>query len=187
LADLSAKPVRHFSGPPSFTLNPKDDYLAVMVTNRGPVLLYLYSHRVPNTVNSFVWLARHRFYDGLLFHRVIPGFVVQGGDPNTLSSDRNTWGLGGPGYTIDLELRRRLNFDRPGVLGMARSQSPNSGGSQFFITLAPTPNLDGQYTVFGKVLRGMSVVNKIKPYQAPAPGTPDRILRLYIAVKPVGS
>ncbi len=177
MADLSAKPVRHFSGPPSFTLNPKDDYLAVMVTNRGPVLLYLYSHRVPNTVNSFVWLARHRFYDGLLFHRVIPGFVVQGGDPNTLSSDRNTWGLGGPGYTIDLELRRRLNFDRPGVLGMARSQSPNSGGSQFFITYGPSPHLDGAYTVFGRLVEGLEVLRRLKKVEGGRGGPPDQIVR----------
>lgn len=182
--DLSKSPERSFKAPPKFALEPGKDYYAVMDTTKGQILLDLFETQTPTTVNSFVWLARHHFFDGILFHRVIEGFVVQGGDPNTLKPDRNAWGTGGPGYSIPLEVRRSLNFDSKGVLGMARSSDPNSGGSQFYITLAPASALNNQYTVFGKVVQGLDVLDKITKYEAPAAtGTPDKILDLYIVTK----
>lgn len=182
VADLSPQAQRTFKAEPQLQLQEGKDYAAVVNTNKGQMVIDLYED-VPNTVNSFVWLARHKFYDGILFHRVIDGFVVQGGDPNTLKADRNAWGTGGPGYSIPLEVRRKYNFDKKGVLGMARSQEPDSGGSQFYITLAPAPNLDGQYTVFGQVVQGLDVLDKIQKYEAPAPGNPDKIESLYIVTK----
>lgn len=180
--DLSEQPKRDFKEEPDFQLEEGQDYAAVVNTNRGQMVIDLHED-VPTTVNSFVWLARHKFYDGLAFHRVIEGFVVQGGDPNTLKNERNAWGTGGPGYSIPLEIRRKYNFDEKGVLGMARSQDPNSGGSQFYITLAPAPNLDGQYTVFGKVVQGLDVLDQIKKYEAPAEGEVDRMQSVYIVTK----
>ena len=182
--DLSAKPERSFKAQPKYALEAGKDYYAVMDTTKGQIVLDLLEKQTPTTVNSFVWLARHHFFDGIAFHRVIAGFVVQGGDPNTLQKDRNTWGTGGPGYSIPLEVRRSLNFDAKGVLGMARSSDPNSGGSQFYITLAPATPLNGQYTVFGKVTQGEGVLDKITKYEAPAAaGTPDKMLDLYIVTK----
>jgi peptidylprolyl isomerase len=117
----------------------------------------------PVAVNNFVFLARHRFYDGTRFHRVIEGFVAQGGDP--LSADtarRSAWGTGGPGYQFAAEVSNGLRFDRVGVLGMARSQSLTSQGSQFFITVAPADSLSGGYTVFGQVIGGQEVLNRLQ-------------------------
>ncbi|PYE53600.1 peptidylprolyl isomerase [Deinococcus yavapaiensis] len=182
VAAVSAKPVRTFKSEPSYQLQDGKDYAAVIDTTQGQMVIDLYED-VPTTVNSFVWLARNHFYDGIAFHRVIDGFVVQGGDPNTLKTDRNVWGQGGPGYEIPLEVRTKYNFDEKGVMGMARAQDPNSGGSQFYITLAPASNLDGQYTVFGKVVQGLDVLDKIKKYEAPAEGTPDKMLDVYIVTK----
>ena len=113
----------------------------------------LYPELAPNTVNNFIALANSGFYDGLIFHRVIPGFMIQGGDP-----DGN--GTGGPGYTIDDEFSSSLLHDGPGVISMA-NRGPNTGGSQFFITLRETKWLDGKHAVFGKVTKGMDVVYKI--------------------------
>jgi peptidylprolyl isomerase len=179
---LSDKPVRSFDREPELALEDGQDYAAVVDTTEGQMVIDLFED-VPTTVNSFVWLARHRFYDDLLFHRVIEGFVVQGGDPNTAKSDRNAWGQGGPGYTIPLEVRTKYNFDEKGILGMARAQDPNSGGSQFYITLAPASTLNTQYTVFGKVVQGEDVLDKIKKYEAPAEGTPSKMLGVYIVTK----
>ncbi|KMJ56199.1 peptidylprolyl isomerase [Bacillus sp. LL01] len=126
--------------------------------NGGEVLIELYPDVAPKTVGNFVSLVEEGFYDGLTFHRVIPGFMIQGGDP-----DGN--GTGGPGYSIEGEFssngfENNLKHDR-GVISMARSQDPNSGGSQFFIMVADTPSLDGEYASFGKVIKGMDVVDKI--------------------------
>ncbi|WP_027481113.1 peptidylprolyl isomerase [Deinococcus pimensis] len=182
VAELSKAPVRSFKEEPKLALEDGKDYAAVVDTTEGQMVIDLYED-VPTTVNSFVWLARHHFYDGLLFHRVIEGFVVQGGDPNTATSDRNTWGQGGPGYSIPLEIRTKYNFDEKGVLGMARAQDPNSGGSQFYITLAPASSLNSQYTVFGKVVQGEDVLDKIKKYEAPAQGDASKMLDVYIVTK----
>ena len=184
LKPLSAKPVRSFDKLPKFALNTKLDYAAVLNTNRGQMVIDLYESDTPTSVNSFVWLAQHRFYDGLLFHRVIDKFVVQGGDPNTAKPDRNLWGQGGPGYYFGVELRKKLKFDSKGILGMARGGSKESNGSQFYLTLEPTPALDGQYTVFGKVTEGLDVLDKITKYESPDPkGKPDQILSVTIITK----
>ncbi|HXH72533.1 MAG TPA: peptidylprolyl isomerase [Mariprofundaceae bacterium] len=126
----------------------------VQITTRdGDILIELYPDSAPNTVANFKALAASGFYNGLTFHRVIPGFVAQGGDP-----DGN--GTGGPGYKVKAEFNNRKH--ERGTVAMARSADPDSAGSQFYICFAPQPHLDGQYTVFGKVVQGMDVVDKIK-------------------------
>jgi peptidylprolyl isomerase/peptidyl-prolyl cis-trans isomerase B (cyclophilin B) len=122
-------------------------------TKYGDILIELYPDSAPDTVANFKVLAASGFYNGLTFHRVEPGFVVQGGDPDGT-------GRGGPGYTIHSEFNARKHIT--GTVAMARTADPNSAGSQFYITLAPQAFLDGQYTVFGQVTQGMDVVNKIK-------------------------
>ncbi|WP_027893638.1 peptidylprolyl isomerase [Calidithermus chliarophilus] len=177
---LSAKPVRSFKEAKA-VLKPGTDYRAVLETTAGRLVIDLYEAETPRTVNSFVFLALNRYFDGLAFHRVVEGFVVQGGDPNTLRDDPATWGTGGPGYEFGLEVTPKLTFDAKGVLGMARTQDPNSNGSQFFITLGPTLNLNGLYTVFGKVVEGMAVLDKIARGEPPA--KPTRMTRVYIVQK----
>jgi peptidylprolyl isomerase len=177
---LSDQPVRSFASPEPVT-QPGVDYQAVMETDVGTMTLDLDETDTPITVNSFVWLALHHFYDGLAFHRVIDGFVAQGGDPNTASGDPSTWGTGDPGYSFGLEIVASLTYDGPGVLGMARSNDPNSNGSQFFITLAAAHSLDGMYTIFGKVTVGLDVLPNIARGMPPA--TPTRMQRVYIVQK----
>ncbi|MEZ0348461.1 MAG: peptidylprolyl isomerase [Thermus sp.] len=173
---LSEKPVRSFQAPEP-VLEPGKDYYARLKTTKGEILLDLLEKEAPNTVNSFVFLALHRYFDGVVWHRVIPGFVAQTGDPTGT-------GRGGPGYTFGLEIAPGLAFDREGMVGMARTQDPNSNGSQFFITLAPTPHLTGQYTLFAKVVEGMEVVRRLASTEGPgAGGERDRILGVEILVK----
>jgi peptidyl-prolyl cis-trans isomerase B (cyclophilin B) len=147
--------VRKFDSPPSRVIDPNKTYVAKMRTDRGEIDLLLAAKDVPNTTNNFVFLACDGYYDGLTFHRVVtnPPFVVQGGDPN---GD----GTGGPGYTIADEISSKWRHDT-GALAMANA-GPNTQGSQFYITLAPQPGLDGTYTVFGRVLTGMEVVRQIQ-------------------------
>lgn len=113
----------------------------------------------PETVRNFEKLARDGFYNGTLFHRVIPGFMIQGGDPNTKSGNKSTWGMGGPGYTVKAEFSSRSHHR--GIVSMARAQDPNSAGSQFFIVTTDSTFLDRQYTVFGEVIEGMDIADKI--------------------------
>jgi len=128
--------------------------IAVITLEKGgEIRIELFPEDAPKTVESFVTLAKKGFYDGLTFHRVVPGFVVQGGDPK---GD----GTGGPGYTVKAEFNKRKHVR--GTLAMARAQDPDSAGSQFYITFGPQPGLDGQYTVFGQVISGMELVDKIK-------------------------
>ena len=127
--------------------------IAVFETNHGTFEIELFEDKAPITVKNFIDLAEKGFYDGLIFHRVIDGFMIQGGDPNGM-------GTGGPGYTIPDEFHKDLKHDSEGVLSMANA-GPNTGGSQFFITLAATPWLDGRHSVFGKVVKGMDVVREI--------------------------
>ena len=127
--------------------------IAVIETNHGTFEIELFEDKAPITVKNFIDLAEKGFYDGLIFHRVIDGFMIQGGDPNGM-------GTGGPGYTIPDEFHKDLKHDSEGVLSMANA-GPNTGGSQFFITLAATPWLDGHHSVFGKVVKGMDVVREI--------------------------
>ena len=126
---------------------------AVIKTNMGTMKIELFEKRAPKTTENFITLAKKGFYNGLTFHRVIKGFMIQGGDPN---GD----GTGGPGYTIPDEFNPELKHDSEGIVSMANA-GPNTGGSQFFITLAPTPWLDGHHAVFGKVVEGMDVLEKI--------------------------
>ena len=133
--------------------------VAVIETTLGTIEIGLFEDKAPGHVKNFKDLARKGFYDGTLFHRVIPGFMVQGGDPNSKSDDRSTHGSGGPGYTIKEEFNDVPH--KRGILSMARSQDPDSAGSQFFIVVKDSPFLDGQYTVFGEVLNGMDVADKI--------------------------
>ena len=132
----------------------------VITTTFGDIVLEFYTKDAPNTVQNFKELSKRGFYDGLIFHRIVPGFVIQGGDPNTKdNTNRSKWGTGGPGWNIKAEFNK--NKHSRGALSMARSQDPDSAGSQFFIVLKDSSFLDGQYTVFGRVTQGMDVVDKI--------------------------
>ena len=132
---------------------------AVIHTKFGDITLKFFPDLAPNHVKSFIDLANSGFFNGTTFHRLVPGFVIQGGDPNTKSDDRSKHGMGGPGYTLKAEFSKKLH--KKGILSMARSGHPDSAGSQFFICVAPAPFLDGQYTVFGEMIQGMEVVDKI--------------------------
>ena len=147
---------KSWSSPPAMQIDPNKTYTATMVTAKGTIELSLNAKAAPTTVNNFVFLAKNKFYDGLTFHRVVRDpqpFVIQGGDP--LGT-----GGGGPGYTIPDENSGLKHV--VGALAMAKTSAPNSAGSQFYICLAPQPNLDGGYTVFGLVTNGMDVPNKIE-------------------------
>ena len=125
----------------------------------GDITLKFYSDVAPNHVKNFVTLARQKFYDGTTFHRVIPGFMIQGGDPNSKNPDRSTHGMGGPGHRVKAEFNSRPH--KRGVLSMARANDPDSAGSQFFICVADANFLDWQYTAFGEVASGMELADRI--------------------------
>ena len=146
---------RQFTTCPEMDIDPNKQYLATLHTEQGDIVLELYADKAPLAVNSFVFLARQGWFDGVTFHRVLPGFVAQAGDPSGT-------GFGGPGYAFSNEVSPDLKFDRPGVLGMANS-GPGSNGSQFFITFAPAPDLDGDYTIFGHVVSGLEVAESLTP------------------------
>ncbi|RDJ31950.1 MAG: peptidylprolyl isomerase [Crenarchaeota archaeon] len=131
----------------------------IIDTNFGTISFRLLPDIAPETVRNFQKLANSGFYNGTLFHRVIPGFMIQGGDPNTKKSDKSQWGMGGPGYTVKAEFNSRSH--RRGIVSMARAMDPDSAGSQFFIVTTDSTFLDGQYTVFGEVTEGMEVADKI--------------------------
>lgn len=125
----------------------------------GDIVLQFYHDVAPGHVKNFVDLARKGFYNGTTFHRVIPGFMIQGGDPNSKNPDRNMHGMGGPGYKVKAEFNSRPH--KRGILSMARSNEPDSAGSQFFICVADANFLDWKYTVFGEVVSGMDVADKV--------------------------
>ena len=133
--------------------------IASIETNFGKISFKLISELAPETVRNFEKLAKDGFYDGTLFHRVIPGFMIQGGDPNTKTDNKGSWGTGGPGYNIKAEFSSRSHLR--GIVSMARSQDPDSAGSQFFIVTADSTFLDRQYTAFGEVTEGMDIADKI--------------------------
>jgi len=135
------------------------DTKAVLETKFGNITLKFFPDVAPGHVKNFIDLAKKGFYDGTAFHRVIPGFMIQGGDPNSKNPDKRTHGQGGPGYTIKAEFNDRPH--KRGTLSMARAQNPDSAGSQFFICVKDSAFLDRQYTVFGEVESGMEVVDKI--------------------------
>ncbi|HEX7604400.1 MAG TPA: peptidylprolyl isomerase, partial [Polyangiaceae bacterium] len=185
---LTDAPVRKFAKADQ-VLDATKDYIAVVDTDVGRIVLDLYEADTPITVNSFVFLALNHFYEGILFHRVIDGFMAQTGDPNSLQPNTKTWGTGGPGYKFGLELNPNLNFDAPGVLGMANA-GPTQNGSQFFITFAAYPSLytgadgglDQQYTVWGKVIDGLDVLPNIVRGEPPV--NPSKIVEVRIGTKP---
>ncbi|MBI5146029.1 MAG: peptidylprolyl isomerase [Thaumarchaeota archaeon] len=133
--------------------------LATIETTLGNIVIQLNKDVAPKTVDNFKKLADSHFYDGTLFHRIIPGFVIQGGDPNTVSGPPQTWGTGGPGYMIPAEFSSLKHTKY--VVSMARGGDINSGGSQFFIVLGDAPFLDGKYTIFGEVVEGKDIVDKL--------------------------
>ncbi|MBI5887336.1 MAG: peptidylprolyl isomerase [Deltaproteobacteria bacterium] len=132
---------------------------AIIETKYGDIEIKLFRDAANKHVENFITLAEKGFYNGTIFHRVIPGFMIQGGDPNTKTQDVRSYGMGGPGYTIPAEFSDKPH--KRGILSMARSQDPNSAGSQFFIVVKDSNFLDRQYTVFGEVTKGMEAVDKI--------------------------
>lgn len=155
--------VDQYSAEPPMTIDVSKQYFATFkMAKGGEFVVQLFPDKAPKTVNNFVFLAQNGFYDGTTFHRVLDGFMAQGGDPTGT-------GMGGPGYQFEDEFSDDLTFDKPGLLAMANS-GPNTNGSQFFITYVPTPHLNNRHTIFGEVIEGMDVVNNITrrdPDQAP--------------------
>jgi peptidyl-prolyl cis-trans isomerase B (cyclophilin B) len=134
--------------------------VAVIKTTEGEMVVQFWTDAAPNTIENFKKLARAGFYDGTIFHRIVKGFMIQGGDPNSKDpAKEESYGQGGPGYKIKAEFNRHSH--NRGVISMARGPDPDSAGSQFFICLAPVPRLDGQYTTFGKLIKGEDVLEKI--------------------------
>ncbi len=146
---------RQYSICPPMTIDPERNYLATLKTEKGEIVIELYANVAPVAVNNFIFLAREGWYDGVTFHRVIPGFVAQAGDPTGT-------GLGGPGYAFENEVQPDLVFDEAGIVAMANA-GPDTNGSQFFITYEAAPNLNGGYTIFGRVIAGMNVVEQLAP------------------------
>jgi cyclophilin family peptidyl-prolyl cis-trans isomerase len=170
--------VRQYDAPPPMIIDPDRTYTATIVMDDGgEIVIELFANEAPVTVNNFVFLARNAYYDGVTFHRVIPGFMAQGGDPTGTGS-------GGPGYRFDDEFHPDLRHDGPGVLSMANAGVRNgrgTNGSQFFITFVPTPNLDDVHSVFGRVTAGMDVVLGIRtrnPATDPSPGDAIKTIRI---------
>lgn len=169
---------KQYASPPAMTIDPKKTYRALMNTSKGAINIDLFADRAPITVNNFVFLARDGFYDGVIFHRVLDGFMAQGGDPTGS-------GRGGPGYRWDDEpAALRIRHDAPGTLSMANA-GPNTNGSQFFITFTPTPHLDGRHAVFGRVADAASAqvldsLQRIDPQRPDRAVVADRIVSLTI-------
>jgi cyclophilin family peptidyl-prolyl cis-trans isomerase len=143
-------------------IDPKIKYSATISTDKGDMVIELFANKTPRTVNNFVFLAREGYYDGTIFHRVIPDFMAQGGDPTGT-------GRGGPGYRFNDEFEPSLRHNKPGILSMANA-GPGTNGSQFFITHVPTPHLDNKHSVFGQITSGMDVLLSIPERD---PGRPE--------------
>ena len=163
-----------WSTPPAMQIDPSKSYTAILETEVGDITVELFAKDVPMTVNNFVFLARQGFYDNTTFHRVIPGFMAQGGDPTGT-------GMGGPGYKFAQEITDHKHL--AGTLSMANA-GPNTNGSQFFLCYAPQPHLDGGYNVFGQVTDGMDVLSKIAPRDPATASTPGtRLITVKIIEK----
>ena len=163
-----------YDAPPATVIDPAKRYSATFKTEKGDIVVELHADKAPVTVNNFVFLARDGYYDGTTFHRVIPGFMAQGGDPTGT-------GRGGPGYQFADEFDRSLRHDGPGVLSMANA-GPGTNGSQFFITHGPTPHLDDRHSVFGRVTGGMDVLLSIRERDPMADSRPgDALLTVEIS------
>jgi peptidyl-prolyl cis-trans isomerase B (cyclophilin B) len=156
---------KKYDKPGDMKIDPKKTYTATIDTSEGKIVAKLFPDKAPQTVNSFVFLAKEHFYDGTPFHRVIKGFMIQGGDPTGT-------GTGGPGYHLKAEFNDTKH--ERGILSMARAQDPDSAGSQFFIMHGNSPHLDGKYTAFGKVTEGMDVVDKIATTPTGAADRPEK-------------
>jgi cyclophilin family peptidyl-prolyl cis-trans isomerase len=161
LIKLTLLEKRQFTSCPPVTIDKNKQYFATLHTGKGDIVIQLFPDKAPLAVNSFVFLARNGWFNGVTFHRVLENYIAQAGDPSGT-------GYGSPGYAFRTELSN-LKFDAPGIVGMANS-GQDSNGSQFFITLAPAPNLDGGYTIFGNVLTGMDIVKKLTPRDPSQPG-----------------
>lgn len=158
-------PQKQYDRAPEMTIDPNKTYYATFNTARGPIKVKLFAKEAPITVNNFVTLAKDGFYDGTTFHRVIPGFMAQGGDPTGS-------GMGGPGYKIKDEFHPQRRHTKAGILSMANA-GPNTGGSQFFITYGPTPHLDNRHAVFGEVVEGLenaTAISERDPQRSRQPG-----------------
>jgi cyclophilin family peptidyl-prolyl cis-trans isomerase len=169
---------RQFTACPPMTVDAAKTYLATLTTDKGDITIELYPAKAPMAVNSFIFLAKSGWFDGVPFHRVIPNFAAQTGDPTGT-------GFGSPGYFFDNEISPDLTFSEPGMVGMANA-GPGSNGSQFFITYSPQPVLNGKYTVFGKVVLGLDVVQKLTPRDPSTGGAlpdPDKIIKVSITEK----
>ncbi len=154
-----------FPQPPEMQIDEQRSYTATMQTSCGAIELELFAKQTPVTVNNFVFLARQGFYDGVTFHRIIPQFMIQGGDPQGT-------GTGGPGYQFEDEIVKDLTFSERGLLAMANA-GPGTNGSQFFITTSEPEHLNGKHTIFGRVTDGMDVVKQIEAVGSPE-GTPTQ-------------
>ena len=158
---MEALAARQFSDCPAWVIDPLKQYIATLYTSKGDVVIQLLPDKAPLAVNNFVWLARHGWYDGISFYKMIPDFLAMTGDPSET-------GMGNSGYLFETEISAGMRFDQAGMLVMDNS-GPNTNGSRFFITLAPAPQLYGQYTVFGNVLSGMDVLSTLST-RDPKPG-----------------
>jgi len=168
---------KQFTQCPPFNIDITKQYIATIQMEKGDIVIELFPDKAPLAVNSFVFLAREGWFDGVTFHRVIPGFAAQAGDPSGT-------GKGNPGYFFNNEITE-LKFDKPGMVSMANS-GPDTNGSQFFITFSPAPHLDGGYTIFGQVISGLDVAENLTP-RDPSQGIPltpgDKILSVDIEEK----
>jgi len=173
LASLSEERKTSFSAAEQ-VIEPGKKYQAKIETSKGEMVADLFADEAPNTVNNFVFLARNKYYDGIVFHRVLDNFMAQTGDPTGT-------GRGGPGYQFDDETDNGKYHDSKGILSMANA-GPNTNGSQFFITFLPTPHLDGRHTVFGKVVEGLDVLDKLTRIDPMRPSgeSPDIIKKIRI-------
>jgi len=154
---------------------------AIIETKFGDMQVRFYPDKAPNHVKNFIKLAKEGFYDGTTFHRVIPGFVIQGGDPNTKGANTATYGMGGPGYTIDAEFTSTRH--KKGILSMARSNDPDSAGSQFFIVVGDASFLDGKYTVFGDLISGIEVAESIVALPRDSRDMPRERIEMKVIIK----
>jgi peptidylprolyl isomerase len=167
------KPTFKAAPKPADVLVKGASYTAVVQTSCGEFRMRLLPQSAPQAVASFVFLSRKHFFDGLTFHRIVPGFVIQGGDPEGT-------GAGGPGYSFANEIDKKLSMDHPGVLAMAHSSQPDSNGSQWFVTIGDDHDLDGQYTIFGEVIKGLSVVDAIGKVPVAGQNNDTPQLQVYI-------
>ena len=156
------------------------DARAVIETKFGKIELKFFPDIAPNHVDNFIELAKKGFYDGTLFHRVIPGFMIQGGDPNSKDPDKSKHGMGSPGYTVKAEFNETTH--KRGIVSMARSSHPDSAGSQFFICVDDALFLDGKYTAFGEVVSGMEVADKIVNQPRDQRDNPDERVDMKISI-----